>query len=205
MEKVARTADKIHSWREIRGHGTRLSHRGPRGSNLVPPAASRANFEARSPRKNWVEGCLRWLLGLPWGTGSSNPPPSSKESGANLPRCAHLHRRRVTVCHSEEFVLLPSDTTASSAAALGHLGAVHKRHTDIADVWHVLIGDHGPQPGHAIAKPFGHAAAMERKVCAAGAVRHQSPLATGTAATVSGSLPRRRLARRGSGDNGGRP
>src|ERR1700720_469239 len=84
MEKVARTADKIQSWREIRGHGTRLSHRGPRGSNLVPPAASRANFEARSPHKNWVEGCLRCLPGLPWGTGSSNPSPSSGESGANL-------------------------------------------------------------------------------------------------------------------------
>jgi hypothetical protein len=29
MEKVARTADKIRSWRETRGHGTRLSRRGP--------------------------------------------------------------------------------------------------------------------------------------------------------------------------------
>ena len=35
------------------------------------------------------------------------------------------------------------------------------------------LGDHRTQPGHAIAKPFGHAAAMERKVGAAGAVRHQ--------------------------------
>ena len=40
---------------------------------------------------------------------SSNPSPSSKELGANLPRCAHLHGRRVTVCRSEEFALLPSD------------------------------------------------------------------------------------------------
>jgi hypothetical protein len=32
------------------------------------------------------------------GTEGSNPSPSSKESGANLLRCAHLHRRRVTVC-----------------------------------------------------------------------------------------------------------
>src|SRR3984893_7928427 len=67
MEKMARTADKIHSWREIRGHGTRHSRRGPRGSNLVPPAASRANSGARSPHKNWVEGCLRCLSGLPFG------------------------------------------------------------------------------------------------------------------------------------------
>src|SRR5208337_5044177 len=47
------------------------------------------------------------------------------------------------------------------------------------------LGDHRAQPGYAIAKPFGHAAAMERKVRAAGAVRHQGPPASGTAATVS--------------------
>jgi hypothetical protein len=36
MEKVARTADKIHSWREIRGHGTafRAGDRGVRISSL---------------------------------------------------------------------------------------------------------------------------------------------------------------------------
>src|ERR1700730_9525689 len=45
---------------------------------------------------------------------SSNPFPSSKESGANLPRCAHLHRRRVTVCRGEEFALLPSMTISAT-------------------------------------------------------------------------------------------
>src|SRR5882672_8853136 len=48
------------------------------------------------------------------------------------------------------------------------------------------FGDHSPQPGHPIAKPFSYAAPMERKICAAGAVRHQSPPVTATAVTVSG-------------------
>src|SRR3984893_14954385 len=73
MEKVAGTADKIHSWREIRGHGTRHSRRGPRGSNLVPPVASRANSRARSrTRIGWRIVCAVCPV-FPSGTGSSNP------------------------------------------------------------------------------------------------------------------------------------
>src|ERR1700720_2906333 len=122
MEKVARTADKIQSWREIRGHGTRLSHRGPRGSNLVPPAASRANFEARSPHKNWVERCLRCLPGLPWGTGSSNPSPSSEESAANpesldqavlISGGPQLKRRRVPAPGPDRPHVIASDDRAA--------------------------------------------------------------------------------------------
>ncbi len=77
MEKVARTADRIHSWRKI--VSTQPAYlAGDRGF-LVPPGASWANSGARSPHRNWVEGCLRCLSGLPWGTGSSNPSPSSEE------------------------------------------------------------------------------------------------------------------------------
>jgi hypothetical protein len=54
-------------------------------------------------------GFLAFSPLLSRGTEGSNPAPSSKESGANLPRCAHLHGRRVTVFCSEEFALLPSD------------------------------------------------------------------------------------------------
>src|SRR5689334_17048893 len=45
---MARTADKIHSWREIRGHGTRPSRRKPRGPN----------FDSRSePGELWSFKC----------------------------------------------------------------------------------------------------------------------------------------------------
>ena len=83
MEKVARTADKIHSWREIRGHGTRLSRRKPRGPNFDfrQRVGRTPKLGSRTIR---VEDCLRCLFGLPWGIGSSNPSPSTGESAANL-------------------------------------------------------------------------------------------------------------------------
>jgi hypothetical protein len=83
MEKVARTADKIHSWREIRGYGTRLSRRKPRGPNFDfrQRVGRTPKLGSRTIR---VEDCLRCLFGLPWGIGSSKPSPSTGESAANL-------------------------------------------------------------------------------------------------------------------------
>ena len=39
------------------------------------------------------------------------------------------------------------------------------------------LDDHRAEPGHALAKPGGHAAAMQRQVGAAGTPRHQRPSA----------------------------
>jgi len=61
MEKVARTADKIHSWREIRGHGTRHSRRGWHGKEAelfvkevgMPPMEA---IVANTSRNAWLMG-----------------------------------------------------------------------------------------------------------------------------------------------------
>jgi hypothetical protein len=45
---------------------------------------NRGNHAWSLSHKNWVEDCLRCLSGRPWGTGSSNPSPSSGESAANF-------------------------------------------------------------------------------------------------------------------------